>query len=68
MKIEVIDDIGILVDPLNAEQELAKALEALSNPLVREQLGKKAAQRAHALFSYQRVADELLEFINTFSR
>jgi len=62
---EVIEDTGILIDPLNAEQELSRALEVLSSSSIREQFGQKAAERAHSFFSYQRVADELLEFINS---
>jgi len=62
---EVIEDTGILIDPLNAEQELSRALEVLSSSSIREQFGQKAAERAHSFFSYQRVADELLDFINS---
>ena len=57
---EVVGDAGILIDPLKEEDICLAMLQLTENPLVREQLKKKALIQA-ALFSWESTAKRVLD-------
>lgn len=61
---EVVNDAGIIISPENIRDDISDKIINLTSEQKRRELGQKASERAK-FFTYERLAQELQEFLDT---